>query len=157
MNDSRWKKGESGNPKGRPRGSRNRSTIVLEQMLEGTREQLLQKATELALDGSIPLLKTFLKQMPIRREAPIRIPVRRIRTIEDADAALADLHAAIAEGQITAAEADLGLRLIEAQMKVITETSGASPQVPNDARLSALTEQELTMLSEIMKKLSSPP
>ncbi len=33
-----WKKGESGNPKGRPKGSRNRSTIV--------RELLEAKATD---------------------------------------------------------------------------------------------------------------
>jgi hypothetical protein len=48
-------KGQSGNPNGRPQGSRNAATLALESLLDGQAEALTQKAigvvdTEEALD-----------------------------------------------------------------------------------------------------------
>jgi hypothetical protein len=45
-----FKKGKSGNPDGRPQGSRNKATIALEALLDGQAEALMQNAVELALD-----------------------------------------------------------------------------------------------------------
>ena len=51
--DSRWKKGQSGNPNGRAAGSRNRATLAIEALLEGEGEALTRKAIELAKDGDM--------------------------------------------------------------------------------------------------------
>ena len=48
---TQFEPGQSGNPAGRPKGSRNRSTLVLEAIFEGEAEKLSRKAIELALDG----------------------------------------------------------------------------------------------------------
>src|SRR4029077_7685570 len=43
-----WHPGQSGNPSGRPKGSRNRTTLAAEALLDGEAEQLTRKAIELA-------------------------------------------------------------------------------------------------------------
>src|SRR5690348_2496063 len=43
-----FRPGESGNPAGRPRGARNRTTLAAEQLLDGEAEVLTRKAIELA-------------------------------------------------------------------------------------------------------------
>ena len=46
-------KGKSGNPNGRPQGSRNAATLALESLLDGQAEALTQKAIDLALAGDL--------------------------------------------------------------------------------------------------------
>ena len=55
--DSRWKKGFSGNPNGRAAGSRNRATLAIEALLEGEGEALTRKAIELAKAGDMAALR----------------------------------------------------------------------------------------------------
>ena len=45
--------GVSGNPNGRPRGSRNKTTLALESLLDGQATALTQKAIDLALAGDM--------------------------------------------------------------------------------------------------------
>jgi hypothetical protein len=45
---NRWKKGQSGNPSGRPKGARHRTTVAIEALLGGEGEALTRKAIELA-------------------------------------------------------------------------------------------------------------
>ena len=55
-----FEKGTSGNPSGRPRGSRNATTLALEVLLDGQAQALTQKAIDLALTGDIPALRLCL-------------------------------------------------------------------------------------------------
>src|ERR1700693_659671 len=55
--------GASGNPDGRPKGSRNKSTLALEALLDGQAEALTQKAVELALAGDITALRLCLDRI----------------------------------------------------------------------------------------------
>jgi hypothetical protein len=48
---SRWRKGVSGNPAGRPRGARNKATMEAQALLEGEVGPLTRKAIGAALDG----------------------------------------------------------------------------------------------------------
>ena len=57
-------KGKSGNPNGRPQGSRNAATLALESLLDGQAEALTQKAIDLALAGDLGALR--ISWTPVR-------------------------------------------------------------------------------------------
>ena len=49
--NGRWRNGTSGNPAGRPTGSRNQSTVFFQELLNCQGEALIQKGIELSLKG----------------------------------------------------------------------------------------------------------
>ena len=60
---SRFQKGRSGNPNGRPKGSRNAATLAVEALLDGQAEALTRKAIEMALDGDAIALRLCLDRI----------------------------------------------------------------------------------------------
>jgi len=49
--------GRSGKPNGRPKGSRNKTTLVLEALLDGQSEAIIRKLLEKATDGDTIALR----------------------------------------------------------------------------------------------------
>ena len=63
-------KGQSGNPAGRPRGARNRSTVLLQNLLEGEAEAITRKVIDLAKSGDMTAIKLCMDRLaPPRRSA----------------------------------------------------------------------------------------
>ena len=58
----RFQKGRSGNPNGRPKGSRNVATLACEALLDGQAEALTQKAIQMALAGDPVALGSVLTE-----------------------------------------------------------------------------------------------
>jgi hypothetical protein len=56
----RFQKGRSGNPNGRPKGSRNKTTVIAQTLLEGEAEALVRKVVQLALEGDLTCLRICL-------------------------------------------------------------------------------------------------
>ena len=54
-----FQKGQSGNPAGRPRGSRNRASVLVHSLLEAKAENLACKMIEIAEEGNIAEGGTF--------------------------------------------------------------------------------------------------
>jgi uncharacterized protein DUF5681 len=67
-----FEKGESGNPAGRPKGSRNRASLIRDALIDGASERLLQKALEKADGGDSRMLELFLKPI-LRQERPVSL------------------------------------------------------------------------------------
>lgn len=58
---------------GRPRGSRNKTTLAAEALFEGEAEALSRKAIELALEGDATALRLCLERiLPARKGRPVR-------------------------------------------------------------------------------------
>jgi len=122
--EGRFRKGESGNPAGRLRGSRNKAIEAAELLLEGEAEALTRKAVELALEGDAAALRLCLDRIiPPRRERPVRLdgapPVRGAADLGDTMAAITT---AAAGGAITPGEAAELARVVEIFVRAV-ETS----------------------------------
>ncbi|MHB2211405.1 DUF5681 domain-containing protein [Methylobacterium sp. CM6257] len=114
--------GQSGNPAGRPKGSRNRATVALEKILDGDAESILRKAVEMAQEGDPTALRLCLDRiLPPRKDRPISFDLPEIVTTDDLPKATGAIVAAVAAGELTPAEAaeisktlDVHVRAIEA-------------------------------------------
>lgn len=112
--------GKSGNPKGRPKGSRNAVTLALESLLDGQAGALTQKAIDLALSGDLVALRICLDRiLPPRKDRPIGFVMPAISTIADAPKAIAAIANAVALGELTATEAVDVSRLVEFYVRSI--------------------------------------
>lgn len=124
-----FRPGESGNPKGRPKGARNRATLAAEALLEGEAEALTRKAVELALAGDVTALRLCMERLvPPRKERPICLDLPPINSPEDAQRAVNVVLEAVAGGQITPSEAAALCGLIDAARPAPQGT--ASPSAP---------------------------
>ena len=102
----RWKPGQSGNPAGKPKGTRHRATQAVEALLEGQAEALTQKAIEKALEGDGVALRLCLERIaPARKDAAVCFDLPAIASAADTVAASSSLLEAVAAGNVTPDEA----------------------------------------------------
>src|SRR5918998_3546498 len=77
---TRWPKGVSGNPAGRPKGARHKYLLAMEALLDGEAESLTRKAIELALAGDTTALRLCLDRLaPPRKGRPITLAVGDVK------------------------------------------------------------------------------
>jgi hypothetical protein len=108
-----------GNP-GRPAGSRNKTTLIAEQLGDGQAEQLVQRVLELALAGDVSCLRMLLDRIwPPRKAQPINVTMPPINSSQDALAALAAICEALGEGRITLEEASACSSLVGRSIQLI--------------------------------------
>jgi hypothetical protein len=118
--NGRWGSGTSGNPAGRPPGSRNKTTLMMQELLEGEGGSLVRKAMEMALGGSTHAMRLCLERlMPPQRERLIDLPLPDVKTVQDSSTALSKILSAVGEGRITPGEGETLARILEAQKRVI--------------------------------------
>ena len=115
-----FRKGLSGNPRGRESGSRNRATLAMQALLDGESEALTRKCVELAMGGDTSALRLAMERLlPPRRTRAIELPLPALETTGDVSEALATTISAVASGSITPDEASAVAGLLEAKRKVI--------------------------------------
>src|SRR3954470_16848279 len=101
-----FKKGQSGNPAGKPKGARHRTTMAVDALLEGEAETITRKAVELAKAGDTVALRLCMDRLaPPRRDRPVPFTLPKLDTVADAKAASAAILEAVAEGELTPNEA----------------------------------------------------
>ena len=127
-------KGRSGNPAGRPRGSRNPSIRAAQLLLEGEAEALTRKAVDLALAGDPVALRLCLNRLMARHRArlvPVALP--QMRQPGDLAAVMEAVAAEVARGVLAPAEA--------AELAKVVETCIRSLETRDfDSRLRTLEE-----------------
>jgi hypothetical protein len=118
-----FQKGQSGNPGGRPLGSRNKTTLAVDALLDGEAETLTRKAIEKAKDGDITALRLCLDRIaPVRKDRPVTFNLPAIGGATDAAKASAALLAAVSDGKITPSEAAEIGRLLETYVRTLEIT-----------------------------------
>jgi Family of unknown function (DUF5681) len=69
-----FQKGQSGNPAGRPRGSRNRTTILMQALLADRAEAIGRKVIQLAEDGDMAAIRLCMDRLaPAPKDEPVDI------------------------------------------------------------------------------------
>ncbi|HMD64505.1 MAG TPA: DUF5681 domain-containing protein [Stellaceae bacterium] len=111
-----FEEGQSGNPAGRPRGSRNSATLVTQLLLDGETQALTRKAVELALGGDTTALRMCLDRIaPPRRErvAPYKLPPAR--DAADLAGTMTAIMAATGDGAISPSAGSRMARLVNSR------------------------------------------
>lgn len=116
----RFRKGQSGNPAGKPKGARHKTTMAVDALLDGEAAKLTRKAVDMALAGDTVALRLCLDRIaPVRKDRPVTFTLPPITTTADVVKASAALLAAVSTGELTPSEAaELG-KLVEAHVRAI--------------------------------------
>src|SRR6185295_14970788 len=119
----RFRKGQSGNPKGRPRGARNKSTLAAEVLLEGQAEALTRVCIDRALTGDSIALRLCLDRiLAPRRDRHVRLAIPPITDAKDLPLVLRVILEAATAGMVTPIEA-AGLAQLVEQVRKSIETA----------------------------------
>ncbi len=88
---------------GRPRGSKNRKTVVAQALLAGEETELVRKAIELAKAGDVQMLKFLLDRL-LPKDRLVKVDFPQLDFADEAIDAMAAVSRAVAEGHITPSE-----------------------------------------------------
>ena len=115
-----FEKGQSGNPLGRPPGSRNKATIIAEMLLQGEAEELTRLAIERAKAGDMLALRMCLdRAAPPCKHRTIAFELPPLASAADAASALAAIMAAVAAGELTPSEGGELFKLVEGFARMV--------------------------------------
>jgi hypothetical protein len=130
-----FSKGASGNPGGRPAGTRNKAILAMEALLDGEAEAITRVAVDKAKEGDATALRLCLERiLPPRKDRPVSFSLPQLETVTDAPAATAAIVAAVAAADITVSEGSELARLVDTYVRAV-EASDL------DKRLRAIEEK----------------
>jgi len=116
----KFTKGTSGNPDGRPKGARNKATLIIEQLLDDDAEVIGKKAIEMAKAGDSTALRLCLDRIaPARKDRHISFKLPKLEKPEQAVLAAADIVAAVADAELTPSEAADMMKLVEGYTRIL--------------------------------------
>jgi len=130
-----FQKGQSGNPAGRPRGIVNRATALAQDLLSEHAEWIARKVIELAEEGDMAAIRVCMERLvpPIKHQ-PVAVELPPIEKPADSVEAVASIAAAVAAGDLTAAEAAELAKVVDVYVRAL-DSKGFNE------RLSALEKQ----------------
>ncbi len=118
--NGRFQKGMSGNPAGRAAGSRNKASVMLEQLMADEGEAIVKRVIHGALTGDIAAARIILDRLcPPRRTRQVTIDLPLIHTAADAANAMARVVQAVATGELSPDEGACVAGLIETFRKTL--------------------------------------
>lgn len=117
---TKWKKGQSGNLAGKPKGTRHKATQLAETLLDGQAKDLVQKCVDMALEGDGTAMKVCMDRLlPAKKDRPVSLSIPQIESMGDAASAMKAITNAVSQGDITPSEAQVLSAMIENYRKIV--------------------------------------
>jgi hypothetical protein len=117
---AKFSKGQSGNPSGKPKGCRNATTILFDELLKDNAKELIEKAIEMAKNGDGPALRLCIDRLaPARKDRPVWFDLPEMNEARDAVKASAAIVAAVANGDLTPMEASELGKLVDSYARTL--------------------------------------
>jgi hypothetical protein len=118
--------------RGRPKGSRNKATIALQEMLDGHGESITRKCALLALQGDPTSMRLCMERLIApKKDHAVKFKCRPTTTAAEVAAAVDAILQDAARGQLTPAEGQMIIASLEGKLRVIEK-------VEYEARMNAL-------------------
>lgn len=116
-----WKPGQSGNPAGKPKGSRNHATRAVLALLEGEAETITRVAIEAAKAGDMMAVRLVLDRLvPNAKERTVELPdMPDTSTSAGVSQAQQRILESVAAGAITPGEANTLAGVLEQRRKAL--------------------------------------
>lgn len=116
-----WKPGQSGNPAGKPKGSRNHATRAVLALLEGEAETITRVAIEAAKAGDLMAVRLVLDRLvPNAKERTVELPdMPDTSTSAGVSQAQQRILESVAAGAITPGEANTLAGVLEQRRKAL--------------------------------------
>ncbi len=116
-------KGVSGNPAGKPKGARHKTTLLAEKLMQADAEVIVKAVLDSAKGGDMTAARIILDRIaPARRDNPVSFELPKIESAADAVGAQSAILAAVANGEITPGEAAEVSKLIDSFVRTIELT-----------------------------------
>ena len=114
---------------GKPRGTRNKVTRVVETLLEGEADALTRRVVQAALNGDMVAMRLCLERIaPPRKDLPVHFELPAIRSIQDAERAARSVLNAVVKGNLTPIEGSRIMTLAENYRRIL-ETSDLEARI----------------------------
>jgi hypothetical protein len=112
--------GQSGNPRGKPRGARHRATVFGEKLMQRDLGDVVQTVIAAAKDGDMSAARLVLDRvLPPRKGCTVRFDLPAVSTPADIVATLGAVLAAVGRGELTPDEGGMIAGLLETKRKAI--------------------------------------
>ena len=109
---------------GRPRGSRNKATIAIEDLIEGQAEALTQTVIKKALEGDSVALRLCMERIaPPPKDAAVTFSMPTMSNALDAAKAAGNVLTAVSKGDLTPLEATRVMGLVDSYRRTLELTS----------------------------------
>jgi hypothetical protein len=117
---TKWKPGQSGNPRGKKPGTRNRATVLAQALLEKDAANVVAVVVKAALKGDLVAAKLVLERIvPPARERAVNVKLPKLQTAADVDAAMAAILGAVSTGKLMPGEAQTLAAIAEMRRRTI--------------------------------------
>jgi len=113
-----FKKGQSGNPRGKKPGTRHKATIAALELLEGDLRAITRVCIDKAKGGDLLACKLVLdKLIPNCRERSITLTLPKVEAAAEIPKALGAIIDAVTKGEITTGEGQALTAMMDAYIK----------------------------------------